>query len=391
MNLLTYVVREGDTSRRIAMNFGVSHAALRAANPQWLEGESPVPGELVHVPARLPRRYVCRTGDTIASVAMFCGCSAERLRACNPELGEDEPEAGQQLELPAGRADTIVHTSAEYGPDQLAKDLIRIKRSFPFVSVDSIGRSVLGKPIHALRIGEGPFRWHFNGSCHANEWITSLLLMKFAEDYARACRRRGALGGQNAASLFRKTSLWIVPMLNPDGAELAQTGLFASHPYYSELLAMNRGSARFHRWKANVHGVDLNDQFPAGWEEEKARRSVAGPGPRDYGGPSPLSEPEARAIAEFTERMDFHAVLSLHSQGEEIYWNYRDEEPPESERWANRLANASGYNAVKLSGSDAGYKDWFIHAFRRPGFTVEVGWAAIRCRSTHFRKSTTMW
>jgi g-D-glutamyl-meso-diaminopimelate peptidase len=29
-----------------------------------------------------------------------------------------------------------------------------------------------------------------------------------------------------------------------------------------------------------------------------------------------------------------------------------------------------------LSGSDAGYKDWFIQRFRKPGFTVEVGLGA---------------
>ena len=45
----------------------------------------------------------------------------------------------------------------------------------------------------------------------------------------------------------------------------------------------------------------------------------------------------------------------------------------ESEALAERLALASDYVAVKLTGSDAGYKDWFIQQFRRPGFTVEVG------------------
>jgi g-D-glutamyl-meso-diaminopimelate peptidase len=34
---------------------------------------------------------------------------------------------------------------------------------------------------------------------------------------------------------------------------------------------------------------------------------------------------------------------------------------------------ASGYRAVKLSDSDAGFKDWFIQQFGRPGFTVELG------------------
>ncbi|WP_255570105.1 M14 family metallocarboxypeptidase [Cohnella sp. CFH 77786] len=260
-----------------------------------------------------------------------------------------------------------------YGWTELSRDLQRLVLSYPFLSVCSIGCSVLGKPIYAFRIGEGPFRWHFNASCHANEWITTPLVMHFAEQYAAACCTQGTVGGKPASALYRKTSLWIVPMLNPDGVELVQTGLQPGHPFYRELLHWNGGNLRFEDWKANARGVDLNDQFPAHWEEERERRQTPGPGPRDYGGPAPLSEPEAFSLAEWTAGMDFHAVIALHTQGEEIYWNYRGHEPPESGSWAERLAEASGYRAVYLEGSDAGYKDWFLQAFGRPGFTVEAG------------------
>ncbi|WP_239617587.1 M14 family metallopeptidase [Cohnella mopanensis] len=265
-------------------------------------------------------------------------------------------------------------SKADYGPEQLSKDLRRIDRKYPMVKVGSIGSSVLGKPIPYLRLGKGSFNWHFNGACHANEWITSLLLMRFAEDYAQACANKLSFWGKSAMDLFARCSLWIVPMVNPDGVELVQEGLTANHPYYEDLLQWNRGSNRFHRWKANARGVDLNDQFPAYWEEERQRRAILSPAPRDYGGEKPLSEPEAAALADFTERNDFHAVISLHTQGEEIYWNYRNKEPDEARAWANRLAVSAGYRAVYLEGSDAGYKDWFISEFRRPGFTVEVGW-----------------
>ncbi|RED65564.1 M14 family metallopeptidase [Cohnella lupini] len=261
-----------------------------------------------------------------------------------------------------------------FGPNELAKEIGRLTRKYPFVSAGSIGRSVLGKPISYIRLGAGPFRWHFNGACHANEWITSLLLIRFANDFAGSCAKRKPFWGKSAKDLFSRCSLWIVPMVNPDGVELVQRGANAQHTAFKDLLQWNRGSNRFHRWKANARGVDLNDQFPANWEEERRRRAIVTPGPRDYGGEKPLSEPEASALVEFTEQNDFNAVLALHTQGEEIYWNYRNDEPPESREWANRLAVASGYRAVYLEGSDAGYKDWFISRFRRPGFTVEAGW-----------------
>jgi len=78
-------------------------------------------------------------------------------------------------------------------------------------------------------------------------------------------------------------------------------------------------------------------------------------------------------MARFTETIAFDAVMALHTQGREIYWNYREYEPAEAEHLAGRLGRVSGYKPVKLTGSDAGYKDWFIHRFRRPGFTVEAG------------------
>jgi len=242
-----------------------------------------------------------------------------------------------------------------YGIWRLSTDLRQLIADFPFVEASTIGCSVLGRPLHALRIGEGPFRWHFNGCCHANEWITAPLLMEFVRDYASALCTNGMIGGRNAGDLYGRNTLWIVPMLNPDGVEGVLQGLTPSD------------------WKANARGVDLNDQFPACWEEEKRRRRVFLPGPRDYGGQSPLSEPEAKALADWTVRMDFHAVLALHTQGEEVYWNYRDCEPPCAQEWAERLAKSAGYRAVALADSDAGYKDWFLQAFRRPGFTVEAG------------------
>ncbi|THF79915.1 M14 family metallopeptidase [Cohnella fermenti] len=369
----TYVVRQGDTPRRIASRFGISLFALAAANPHLSLEEGLLPGELLAVPEAPPRRYVVQEGDSWESIALKIGCSSARLRELNAGVRQLVPDGMCVLELPPA-TERIVRSDAEYGSAQLARDIEKLRREYPFLVAATIGRSVLGKPIHALRLGDGPFRLQANGAVHANEWITSLVLMRFAEDYARACKRRGLVAGRPASELFGGCTLWLVPMVNPDGADLAQEDLRESHPMYKELLRWNGGSRRFSRWKANARGVDLNDQFPAHWEEERKRRGTGGPGPRDYSGPSPLSEPESRALAAFTEETDFQAVLSLHTQGEEIYWNYRGLEPPRSKAWAEKLGEASGYRPVHLEGSDAGFKDWFIQKFRRPGFTIELGW-----------------
>lgn len=263
--------------------------------------------------------------------------------------------------------------TAEYGHSQLMRDIAQLQKHYSFIRVEQIGVSVLGKGIPAIAIGNGPAAIHANASVHANEWITSALLMQFIWDYARAYDSGAAWNGWDAHGAYERTTLWTVPMVNPDGVKLVQEGISSGHPYYSCIMNWNQGSHRFHRWKANIRGIDLNDQFPAYWEEERARRGVHSPAPLNYGGTRPLSEPEAIALAAISERIPFDLALSFHTQGQEIYWNYRDYEPDESLEWAERFQKASGYRAIKLSGSDAGYKDWFIRRFSKPGFTIEVG------------------
>ncbi|MBP1989307.1 M14 family metallopeptidase [Paenibacillus eucommiae] len=260
-----------------------------------------------------------------------------------------------------------------YNYDELRKDLERLEWMYPFLRMESIGRSVLGKEIPAVRLGTGRRKIHYNAALHANEWITTPILMKFIEEAAISCEQGKTFRGKDMRRICDHITLWFVPMVNPDGVNLVLDGPDFSQPYYKELLDWNGGSADFRNWKSNIRGVDLNDQFPAHWEEERLRRASLGPGERDYGGPSPLSEPEAAAMAHFTCMHDFELVIALHTQGQEIYWNYRDMEPLGSRSIASLFAAASGYKSVRLSGSDAGYKDWFIQQFKRPGFTVEIG------------------
>jgi len=336
MRLHSYTARSGDTLLRIARRSGVSPLLLEAVNPQLERGRHLAPGTPLAVPL----------------------------------LG---PSAGTAAH---GASRRIVQAGAEYGPAELERDLAALLQRYPSVlAAGRIGESVLGRSIPWIRFGRGRKRVHMNAACHGNEWITSLALMTLVEDLACARAAGLPLRGVDPLELEREVSLWLVPMVNPDGVRLAQEGAWSGGPLAPELVRWNGGSDRFFRWKANARGVDLNDQFPAHWEEERRRRCRDGPGPRDYTGTAPLSEPESRALASFTDALRFDMVVALHTQGQEIYWNYRDLEPPEAEAMAERMARAAGagYRAVKLGGSDAGFKDWFIQAYRKPGFTVEAG------------------
>ncbi len=262
-----------------------------------------------------------------------------------------------------------------YGLQEMTQDIQRWETLYAKLGIDtgSIGTSVLDQPIPYLQIGQGPRKLLVQAAMHANEWITAPCLMDFMYRYAQALHEGRTFEGQSAEEWLAKTCICAIPMVNPDGVELVLERLAPNQPFYSEVVMLNNGLTDFSGWKANIRGVDLNDQFPAYWEEEAMRRDVEGPGPRDYGGPAPLSEPEARALVDWTAGLNPDMTIALHTQGKEIYWNYRDMEPSYSESWARSLGEAIGYPPIKLSGSDAGYKDWFIAAYGRPGFTIELG------------------
>jgi g-D-glutamyl-meso-diaminopimelate peptidase len=203
--------------------------------------------------------------------------------------------------------------------------------------------------------------------------------MKFIEDFSEAYANKSNLAGYRVKELWKESAIYVMPMVNPDGVDLVLNGLSEENPYYQELIRWNSGNRDFSRvWQANVRGVDLNHNYDASWElskEAEVAYGITGPGPTRYSGPYPESEPESRAVADFTRKHNFRLVLAYHSQGEVIYWTYSNLTPLESVEIVERFAEVSGYIPAETYGivSYAGYKDWFIKEYRRPGFTIEVG------------------
>jgi g-D-glutamyl-meso-diaminopimelate peptidase len=368
----TYIVRKGDTLSKIANRHQVTVNAILQLNPELESGEYIYPGQVLRIPQQAARSYVIQRGDTLYRIAQKFGLTVNEILRVNPGVDPNRLMVGQTINLPRPVGGNIVQTNQEYGYNDLTTDLQQLRQRYPFIHVESIGESVMGKDLWAVRLGRGPKEVFYSASWHANEWITTPVMMKFIEDYAEAYRTGNPLRGYDVNYLFNNASIWIVPMVNPDGVELVQEGITPDHPFYEEVLRINNGSRVFDQWSANIRGVDLNHQWPAGWEIENAR-SPQQPAPRKYGGPRPLSEPETQVVHEFTLAHDFQAVLAYHSQGRVIFWGYENLAPPESERIVNRYAQLSGYTPVKLAESFAGYKDWFVQEYRRPGFTVEVG------------------
>lgn len=276
---------------------------------------------------------------------------------------------------------SIVSTNTNYNFNVLKSDLYNLLRTFNFLQVSTIGYSVLGNDIYVIKLGNGPKEVFYSASYHANEWITSPVLMKFVEDFCNAYISNSRIYNYSARNIFNTTTIYLVPMVNPDGVNLVTELYSSSSLQYQSAknIANNYPNIAFpNGWKANIRGVDLNLQFPAGWErakEIKYSQGFTSPAPRDFVGFGPLTEPEVLAIYNLTLEHNFRLVLAYHSQGEVIYWKYLDYLPPESYFIGQQFANSSGYSLdlTPPESSFAGYKDWFIQSYNRPGYTVEVG------------------
>ena len=262
--------------------------------------------------------------------------------------------------------DTILALTERY-PDILRSELLTT--------------TAFDRPIRTLVIGSGPRKVIYTAAHHANEWITTPVILKFMEELAEAITTGGSIGGVDGRQLADAVTIYTVPMVDPDGVDLVTGAIQPGQSQY-ELAA---GIARQYPtipfpdgWKANLLGVDLNLQYPAGWlraREIKFLQGFTSPAPRDFVGRAPLTQREARALAGYTEDIDPDLVLAYHSQGRVIYWRYDDIEIPGARELGERMAAVSGYalDETPPESAYAGYKDWFIKVFRRPGYTVEVG------------------
>lgn len=322
--------------------------------------------------------HTVRGGDTLYRLAERYGSSLRAVITANPGLDPLSLFVGGKVVVPLPFP--VVPTDIDWSSALVGYAVRGITARYPFVADSEYGRSVMGRPLRYLGMGNGNNTVFYNAEHHANEWITTPVLMKFAEELARAYAFDGALYGRKAAEIFEKARIYIAPAVNPDGMDLV-TGALPYGEYYTRAMAIAADYPDIpfpSGWKANIMGTDLNLQYPAGWEEAKRIKYAQGfrsPAPRDFVGASPLSEPESRAVRQLTVQLDPALTLSYHTQGNTIFWKYQNYEPPRALEFADCFAAVSGYavSETPYASGFAGYKDWFIESYNRPGYTIECG------------------
>ena len=257
--------------------------------------------------------------------------------------------------------------------------LCKLAEQYSCIGFGTLGASILGRDIPLLTLGHGSRSILYVGAHHGMEWITSTVLLRFLEDFCIA-EKAGHTLYRLVPSEFCKThTLYVIPMLNPDGVEYQIHGVRKENPLYQRLLAMNHTSEDFSHWQANARGVDLNHNYDAGFAEYKQyeiENDIVGGAPGKFSGEAPESEPEVAYICNFIRFCKgLRSVLTLHTQGEEIFYRSGGITPKGSATVAKKLSLLSGYHLSEATGGSAygGLTDWCIQKQGLPCFTLECG------------------
>lgn len=206
--------------------------------------------------------YVIRPGDTLYGISIKFSTTINRILSANAGINPNNLVAGSSIVVPFNN---VVQTNISYTYNILEMNISSFSVLYPFIEIGSIGKSVMGKDIPYLRIGTGEKEVFYSASIHANEWITSPVIMKFIENLCLAYVNDSYIYGYLARNILNSTSIYIVPMINPDGVDLVTSAIPTSSNYYkkAEKIANDYSSIPFPSgWKANIEGVDLKNYQP---------------------------------------------------------------------------------------------------------------------------------
>jgi murein tripeptide amidase MpaA len=269
------------------------------------------------------------------------------------------------------------HTFAlgEYHSYSEIESGLRSLESSGIAKVESIGLSVEGRQIWAIKISDEPSVNDqdepdvlFVGLHHAREWISAEVPYYLAVNLVHEYDYDSAL-----KTLIDNSEIWVVPVVNPDGLEYSRT-----HDRDWRKNRRDNGDGTF--------GVDLNRNYGYMWGLDSGSSDVTSA--LDYRGPYAFSEPEVIAIRDLISNptKEFQAVLSYHSYSQLILypWGYTNELAPDSNvmgtlaaEMSDLIRNVNGEDytpqqASQLYLTSGDLTDWVYGIRDVPAFTIEL-------------------
>lgn len=268
-------------------------------------------------------------------------------------------------------AEYVINPYQVYSYDTMLNNAKQLQHMYPdLIKTSSIGKSVEGRDLLLIEFGRGANRIFVCGTHHAREYIATTYLMYAIDRYAYAYRTNSMWGKYSPREILDNVTFCIVPMVNPDGVNLVQNGIYATaHASELENMGIYEGSKYgYSAWKANVRGVDVNWNYDKDWS---AKRSKNQRGSTGFNGDYPNSEPETVAVSDYVDNNLFDAFLSFHTQGQIFYWADNDENPSYINHIIQKETGFIGYRESE-TGVGGSFFDYVYRNYKKPTITVEL-------------------
>lgn len=249
-------------------------------------------------------------------------------------------------------------------------------KRYSFIGITNLGRSLMGREIPVITLGKGKPSFLYVGAHGGGEWLTSIILLKFINEYCELYKNKSRIYNTTLDYLYTNKTIYVVPMLNPDGVDYRINGVTEENILYDRLLKMNRQSGDFSSWQANGRGVELALNYNCDFKERKkieAENEIFDGSSSGYGGTSPESEPEVGALCNFLRFNDsIKGVMSLYRGDEEIRYSKGELITKRSLSVARSMSRMSGYALCdsEKSKTVANLLGWCISELDIPSFEV---------------------
>lgn len=228
--------------------------------------------------------------------------------------------------------------------EEIGSELEKYSQKYrDFIEVCREGTSEKGRWIYSFAVGKGKKTLICTGGVHGRESINPTVLVKMANRY----------GAQSDEKLLQEYRILFIPLLNPDGYEMA------------------RLDSQKKDWKYNAYGVDINRDFLCqSYRKQKSSRQ-------------PFSSRESRILARVFERENSIGYLDFHSRGKEIYWYRGALDSAYNKRQkeiAGILCKKTGYrlgtmgDEAKDNLSGGNTVQYYSETYHMPALTIETVW-----------------
>ena len=233
-----------------------------------------------------------------------------------------------------------------------------------FTICRTVGESHDQRPIPMIRIGMGMKTLVLTGGINGREWANPALLLKLLEEYCWLYQEDGCVGEYQVRNLLNHCALAVLPLLNPDGYQVAREGYSQiRNPVLRQLCRIKGIPSQ--EWEFNARGINIGGNFPC--------RSYISQQLGEY----PGSEQETQALIRVFQEYDTVGYMDFHSRGRVICY-YRHAMSfsynQRNHRMARYLQKISDYGLGKQGDEEVGGSpvNYYSELVGQPALTVET-------------------